>query len=110
MSPVIYNRLPKIGAAARPMVDTAVAKAAMDTEALAKTLAPVDTGNLVNSIASDKVRPLTWRVTANADYALYVEVGAYNVRAKKQMAAQPYLDPALRQSFSSLTKALRSIL
>jgi hypothetical protein len=56
------------------------------------------------------VRPLTWRVTANADYALYVEVGAYNVRAKKQMAAQPYLDPALRQSFSSLTKALRNIL
>lgn len=104
--PVVYNRLPAIRAAAAKRVDTAVAKAAMDTEALATVLAPIDTGNLRNSIASDKVRPFTWRVTANADYALYVEMGAYNVRAKKNMPAQPYLDPALRQVWPTLMTAL----
>jgi HK97 gp10 family phage protein len=103
VSPVIYNRLPAIAAGARPIVDTAVAKAAMDTEALAKVTAPIDTGNLRNSIASDKVRDLTWRVTANAEYSIYVEMGT------RKMSAQPFLDPSLRASFASLTKALGKI-
>jgi len=103
VSPVIYNRLPAIAASARPLVDTAVAKTAADVEALAKTTAPIDTGNLRNSIASDKVRDLTWRVTANADYALYVEMGT------RRMGAQPYLEPSLRAGMASLTKALGKI-
>lgn len=94
--PVVYNRLPKIAAAARPMVDLAVAKTAYDTEALAKFNAPVDTGNLRASIGAEKVRDLTWRVNANADYALYVEVGA------RGRSGVWYLTNALRQSWSAL--------
>lgn len=107
--PVIFNRLPAIASAAAGKVDVALAKTAADTETLAKTMAPVDTGNLRGSIMSDKVREFTWRVTANAEYALYVEMGAYNVRAKKPMAAQPYLDPALRQTWPSLLVALGTL-
>jgi HK97 gp10 family phage protein len=99
--PVIYNRLPKIAASARPMVERAVEKTAYDTEALAKVGAPVDTGNLRNSIAaSSAMRPLTWRVYANADYALYVEVGT------RKMPGHFYLTNALSQSWTALTAAI----
>lgn len=98
--PVIYNRLPKIAAAARPMVERAVGVAAYNTEALAKFNAPVDTGNLRNSIATSQVRPLTWRVTASADYALYVEMGWQ--RGSHRQAGRFYLTNALRESWSQL--------
>lgn len=102
--PIRYNRLPLIAAGATAKVGAALAKTAYDTEAAAKVLCPVgDTGNLMNSIAAEQVGPLSWRVNAAAEYAIYVEVGTY------KMNAQPYLDPALRQTWPSLLTALRTI-
>jgi HK97 gp10 family phage protein len=98
--PIVYNRIPQIIAGAKPAVDRILAKTAFDTESLAKVYAPVDTGNLMNSIAADKVRDMTWRVTANAEYAIYVELGT------RRMDAVPYLEPALRTTWPSAIKAI----
>ena len=103
MSPVTYNRLPQIAAAAKPMVETALAKTAFDVENIAKDAAPVDTGNLMGSIAAAKERELTWRVTAHAEYAIYVEMGT------RHMTAQPYLAPSLERGAKSLTTALKGL-
>lgn len=54
-------------------------------------LAPVDTGELRQSIRGRQINRYTWRVTAHAPHALYVELGTQNGRA------QPYLRPALRK-------------
>ena len=66
-----------------------VRKAALDTMADAKMVAPVDTGNLRNSITTD-ARPGDLRavVEATTDYAAYVEFGT------RRMRPQPYMRPA----------------
>lgn len=98
--PIVYNRIPQIAAKADDLVEKVLKKAAYDTETLAKVYAPVDTGNLMNSIAAEPVRKLTWRVTANAEYAIYVEMGT------RRKTAQPFLEPALRDTWPSALKAL----
>ena len=103
MSPITSNRLPQIAAAAKPVAERAVAITAFNIENWAKGLAPVDTGALRNSLAAAKERELTWRVTAHAEYGIYVEMGTRN------MDAQPYLDPALRQGEQFLTTAIKGI-
>jgi HK97 gp10 family phage protein len=104
VSPITSNRLPQIAAAAKPFAERAVAQTAFSIEGWAKNAAPVDTGALRGGIAAAKERELTWRVTAHADYAVYVEMGTRN------MTAQPYLDPALRQGEKYLTNVLKAIL
>jgi hypothetical protein len=106
VSPITSNRLPQIAAAAKPVVERAVAQTAFSIEGWAKGLAPVDTGALRNSIAAAKERELTWRVTAHADYAVYIEMGT----RRKNGGARPFLDPALRQGDAYLTRALKAIL
>mgnify|MGYP003616419519 CR=1 FL=1 len=65
-----------------------VRKAALDTMADAKTLAPVDTGNLRNSITTDaRQGDLVAVVEATADYAAAVEFGI-------DQRPQPYMRPA----------------
>ena len=66
-----------------------VRKAALDTMADAKTLAPVDTGNLRNSITTDaRQGDLVAVVEATADYAAHQEFGTRFQRP------QPYMRPA----------------
>ena len=66
-----------------------VRKAALDTMADAKTLAPVDTGNLRGSITTDtRTGDLSAVVEATANYAAYVEFGT------RRMRPQPYMRPA----------------
>jgi HK97 gp10 family phage protein len=105
VSPVIFNKLPAIAAAAKPLADRAVRTAAFATEGYAKEACPVgETGNLQNSIMAGKERELVYRVTAHMEYAIYVEMGT------RRMDAQPYLEPALRQGEKHLTNALKAIL
>lgn len=67
----------------------AVRKAALDTMRDAKILAPVDTGNLRNSITTDATpRALRATVEATAEYATYQEFGTW------KMAPQPFMGPA----------------
>jgi HK97 gp10 family phage protein len=97
--PIVYNRIPQIASQADDLAEKILKKTAYDTEALAKVYAPVDTGNLMNSIAAEPVRKLTWRVTANADYAIYVEMGT------RRKTAQPFLEPALRDTWPGAVRA-----
>ena len=66
-----------------------VRKAALDTMADAKTLAPVDTGNLRNSITTDtRTGDLRAVVEATASYSAYLEWGT------SKMQPQPFMRPA----------------
>lgn len=107
--PIVYNRLPKIAAAVRPSVSAALAKTAYDTEALAKFNAPVDTGNLKNSIMAEQERADTWRVYANADYAVYVELG-HQTKGGNHVAGRFYLNNALAQTWGDFTRVLQGAL
>lgn len=127
------NDLPRIAANLEPRVSQVVRKAAFDIEAKAKMLAPVDTGNLKNSIQAS-VDGLSAEVTANADYAAYVEYGtaphvirprnakvlAFQAGGKTVFAAevnhpgtpaQPFMTPAaeaVRPAFiAAMTQAIR---
>lgn len=102
--PVIYNRLPQIAAAARPTAEKVVAKAAFDCEALSKFNAPKDTGYLANSIAAEQQGQLVWRVYANAEYALFVEVGT------SRMSGHFYLTNALREATKPMSGLARRLL
>jgi len=64
----------------------------------AVTLAPVDTGNLINTITANSkmIAPLTFRVQDGTEYGIFQELGTY------KMAAHPFMVPALekwRQKF-----------
>lgn len=59
-------------------------------------LAPVDTGELMQSIRARAITETKWRVTAHAPHALYVEFGTYKTRA------QPFLRPAVATVLGSL--------
>ena len=66
-----------------------VRKAALDTMADAKTLAPVDTGNLRNSITTDaRQGDLVAVVEATASYSAYIDWGT------SKMRPQPFMRPA----------------
>ncbi|WWT39948.1 hypothetical protein [Microcystis phage Mae-JY09] len=100
--PLVYSRLTAIASASPAIIARALAATAFKVEGAAKRNAPVDTGNLRGSIAASG-HGLRWRVTAAAEYALYVELGT------RKMSAQPYLVPALRQEMPSLLKALGAL-
>jgi HK97 gp10 family phage protein len=81
-----------------------ITSATFAVEGRAKTLAPVDTGNLKNSIQGDvSANGKTGTVTAHAEYAAYVEMGT------SRTPAQPYLLPALRAVLPKLRASLRNI-
>lgn len=71
---------------------------------LAKQFVPVDTGALRDSIKAEKLAGNQYGVkgdiTANTEYALYVELGTVKMRA------QPYLRPAADIAFRQFPEKL----
>lgn len=102
--PVAWNNLPEIAAGVGPKIEKAVRAAAFATQSVAQQSAPVDTGNLRGSIRAEAVSPIEYRVVASAEYSVYVELGTH------KMAAQPFLDPALRRTFPILMRSLGRLL
>lgn len=94
--------LGKMSARAVPVASKAVAKTAHDIEADAKIAAPVDTGNLQNSISAD-IGVLSAEIGPTAEYGRYVEEGT------SRMAPQPYMGPAAERRFPELEKALGAV-
>ena len=82
-----------------------VRKAALDTMADAKTLAPVDTGNLRNSITTDaRQGDLVAVVEATASYSAYIEWGT------SKMQPQPFMQPAQDRNTEPFMQALAQLI
>lgn len=128
---VLSNRLPQIAGGLQGRISQVVRKTAFDIEAHAKAIAPVDTGNLKNTISTDIAGDgLSAEVTANADYAAHVEygtrphvirprnasmlafkVGGVTVFAKEVnhpgTAAQPFMTPAAERARPAFHAAVK---
>ena len=59
-----------------------------------------DTGNLVNSIDSERVKPMLHRVNAHAEYAAHLEYGT------SRMAARPFLQPSFEEERKHFAKSV----
>lgn len=93
--------LTKAGPIAAAKAARVIRKTAFDIEASAKTAAPVDTGNLRNSIGTDISNGgLTAVIGPGAAYGIYVELGT------SRMAAQPFLGPAYDRHSGPLVSAM----
>ncbi|MNI82213.1 hypothetical protein D3C73_1389020 [compost metagenome] len=97
--------VPKI---AGQLAKVAVKKTAKDIEATAKTLSPVDTGNLRSSIKTSDLRGVSQdspeaEVRASANYAIYQELGT------SRMAPQPFMRPAADKHEPAFLKAMEEL-
>ena len=95
-----YNNIPKLKKAVEQVKAVALKEAALIVEAAAKTLSPVDTGNLRGSITHE-VNPDNAKVGTNVEYSPYVEYGT------SKMSAQPYLRPALDNNIEAIKKKMK---
>ena len=100
---VVFNRFGDIAEALQPRAEAIVAKVAHDVEAIAKSLAPVDTGALENSIRAMRLAQGHWVIAPTVDYGIYLELGT------RHMPAQPYLFPALERVRAAFTAALEGL-
>ena len=73
----------------------------LGAEGYAKKLAPVDTGNLRNSITHevDDGEPAAY-IGTNVEYSIYVELGTI------KMDAQPFLQPAVADHANTYLKII----
>ena len=81
------------------------------------TLAPVDTGNLINTISSNSqmVDELTYRIQDGTEYGIFQELGhvtrqaegSYNVR--NFVPARPFITPAVEQWRNKFLKAFSEL-
>lgn len=80
----------------------ALIRAGSIVQAAAKSLVPVDTGNLKGSIVKNLNKPkLTETVSTNSEYASYVEFG---LRNNPNYPIQPYMRPALKNNIKNIEK------
>jgi len=91
------------------LAQTVVRKTALDVEKDAKSLAPVDTGNLKGSIGHSDLRTvgqsgsLEALVGPTADYGVHLEFGT------SRMAPQPFMGPALDRQTPAFLAAMEQL-
>jgi HK97 gp10 family phage protein len=101
--------LGKAGLKATVLATQAVKKTAFAIEADAKALAPVDTGNLRNSIGVQFDSPLSAEIGPTANYGYYVEYGTSDIDGNPRTSPQPYMGPAFDRQSPGLAKALEQL-
>jgi HK97 gp10 family phage protein len=101
VSSIIRSNSSAISAAASVAMGDLVRKAAMDVVAHAQQAAPVDTGNLRNSIRQHPTGPWSARVVVGAEYGAYIEYGhrlvAWGHDTGRDVPARPFLTPAVER-------------
>ena len=97
------NNLRRIESQIEKALSQAVRKAAFSIEAHAKTLAPVDTGVLRNSITTTVESPTKATVGTNVEYAQYQEFGTRHQKGKA------FLTPAADAEEKQFQKDLQNI-
>lgn len=100
---ITNNRIPELKRRFPQEVETIVDKTAFDVEAYAKSIVPVDTGTLKNSILTEKLEPTVAIVGPHTEYAQFVEFGT------RHMAARPYLTPAAQKAKVKFVEALKQL-
>jgi len=102
---IVFDRFPQLAREYPERASDVVRKAAFDIEGRAKDAAPVDTGNLRNSIRTEVAADgLSAVVGTHVEYAIYQEYGTY------KMAAHPYMRPAADAVRPSFIKAVEDAL
>lgn len=99
--------LTQLGLRAHDMAVKAVQKTAADITATAKSKAPVDTGNLKNSIGYNfgmSGGEIYAEIGPTAEYGIYQEFGT------SKMAPQPFLTPAFDKHVPAFEKAMNQII
>ena len=77
-----------------PAAQAVVRKSAVDGVRVAKNLAPVDTGNLKNSISHSDLRGVGQSGTLAAEFGPTADYGVYVEHGTSRMAPQPFMGPA----------------
>lgn len=84
---------------------TVLRATALSVERTAKQRAPVDTGNLRNSISTSiSAGGMTAEIGPTASYGVYVEYGT------RRMSPQPYMGPALEANAPMFEKAIGDLM
>jgi HK97 gp10 family phage protein len=100
-----FDRFPEIAAKMPGQASAVVRTTAFRVEARAKTLVPVDTGTLKNSISTGiESGGLLAIVAPHTDYAAYVEFGT------RRASARPYMIPAGETEFPAFVTAMKEML
>jgi HK97 gp10 family phage protein len=102
------SRLQTAGGRVGSLASTALRKTAYDIEADAKILAPVDTGNLRNSISTTisgdgRFGTMTAEIGPTAEYGIYQEFGT------STQPGTPFMGPAFDRRVPGYTSALADI-
>lgn len=100
---IVYNHLPQIAKKAPEAVSAIVRKAALDVEAHAKDVVPVDTRTLKNSIQSEFPSQTSAVIAPHTEYAHFVEYGT------RKQRAQPYMRPAAEKVKQAFFEAMRHL-
>ena len=100
----LMRKLDRMGGNVLDALEKATKQTALAAQADARDNAPVDTGNLKQSISTEHERSAeaaTSTVYTNVEYGLYQEMGTVN------MAAHPYMMPALNANKSTFEQLAR---
>lgn len=103
MSVQSKNNLRRIESQLQKALSNAVKKAAFSIEATAKSLAPVDTGLLRNSIQTRVESPMKATVGTSVEYAEYQEFGTRHQKGKA------FLTPAADVEKKKFEKELQNL-
>lgn len=104
--PKVKNRIPVTTALTRKVLNDAVARAAESHLAIARQLAPVDTGLLRASIRIHRLGGL--KVVSEAPYSAYVEFGG--AHSDGQPFFLPAFDSAVVQFRAEISQAMNRAL
>lgn len=91
----LASSLGAAGSRTGKLAQIVIRKSAKDVESIAKSIAPVDTGNLKSSIGTSDLRTvgqsgsLSAEIGPTASYGVFLELGT------SRMAPQPFMGPAL---------------
>lgn len=91
----LFNNSNLVKDASKRAIKNALEAIGMSAVRHAASICPVDTGNLRNSIKYKlHTNENAVYFGTKVDYGKYVELGHYNVRSGKHVAARPFIKPA----------------
>jgi HK97 gp10 family phage protein len=98
------NRIPEVAAQIHAAVGQAVQQTAAQVQTDAKSIVPVRTGALRDSIKTEMVGDLAAVVGSDLYYAVFVELGT------RRMTARPFLTPAMETARVQFPSTIRDLI